>query len=105
MEILICFGKRRDEIFVVCIPPGAILKLIKIPKKQQALWNVSATEEAILTQLPGGDETDRDAVKFRNGRIVSLQDFPPGQRALVADLSHAEELLKPFQEEILAIHS
>jgi len=104
-EILICFGRPRKEVYVVCIPPGAILQLIGIPKKQQILWNVSATEEVILTQLPGGDETDRDAVKFRNGRIISLQDFPSGQQASVLDLSHAEESLNPLQEDVPAIHS
>jgi hypothetical protein len=59
---------------------------------------VSSSEEVTFTQLTAAVNTYRDAVRFRNGYRLRLQDLAEGVRAQVLDLSLAEEL-GPFHEE------
>jgi hypothetical protein len=76
----------------VCIPPGARLQLQDIPARTQHEYGVGPVEEVTFTQITAAANSYRDAVKFRNGREVRLQELREGQRVRVIDLSLAEEL-------------
>lgn len=88
---------RISNVPAVCIPPGARLRLQEIPKRLQMDLNIGSTEEVAFTQLTAAVNTYRDAVRFKNGYRVRLQDLSEGVRAKVLDLSLAEEF-EPFQE-------
>ena len=53
---------------------------------------VAADEEVVFTQITAAANSYRDAVRFRNGREVRLQELREGQKVRVLDLSVAEEL-------------
>ena len=74
----------------VCIPPGARLRLNDIPERQQRKIGVGPAEEVTFTQITAASHSYRDAVRFRNGREIRLQELNEGQRVLVLDLSLAE---------------
>lgn len=76
----------------VCIPPGARLQLEDIPVRLQTECAVGASEEVTFTQITASAHSYRDAVRFRNGREVRLQELREGQRVKVLDLSLAQEL-------------
>jgi hypothetical protein len=80
---------------VICIPPGARLRLQEIPNGLQREFGVGANEEVIFTQLTAQPYTYRDAVRFSNGREVLLQKLEPGLRAIVLSLSLDEEVVEP----------
>jgi hypothetical protein len=58
---------------------------------QQEL-SVCPVEEVTFTQISAAVNSYRDAVRFRNGREVRLQELREGQRVRVLDLSLAEDL-------------
>jgi hypothetical protein len=89
---------RHADVPAVCIPPGARLRLDGIPKRIQLDLDVKPSEEITFTQLTASVNTYRDAVRFRNGYQIRLQDLSEGVRAKVVDLSLAEEL-EPVHEE------
>lgn len=89
---------KISHVPAVCIPPGARLKLEGIPKRLQMDLDVGPDEEVTFTQLTAMANTYRDAVRFKNGYRVRLQDLVEGIRAKVLDLSLASEY-EPFQEE------
>ena len=72
---------------VVCIPHGARLLLRDIPASLQTRVGVIQIEEVTFTQTNSDDFTYRDAVRFRNGREISLQLLNEGQRVRVLNLS------------------
>ena len=78
----------------VCIPDGAELVMTGISPAFQLSHEVSATEVVIFRQLSEEDATHRDAVEFRNGMFVSLQELEEGQRVGVLALSAAETILR-----------
>lgn len=82
----------------VCIPPGARLRLHDIPARLQSDLGVGPEEEVTFTQLNASANSYRDAIRFRNGREVRLQELREGQRVEVLDLSLAEPL-QPVAEE------
>lgn len=88
----------------VCIPPGARLQLLDISERIQQYAGVSEVEEVTFTQISASVNSYRDAVRFRNGQEVRLQELREGQRVKVLDLSSAEELdlTRRRQEEVLA---
>jgi hypothetical protein len=71
----------------VCIPPGARLRLLDIPKDLQTSLGIGASEEATFTQLTAEAHTYRDAIRFNNGRAVLLQRLREGQKVKVLRLS------------------
>lgn len=89
---------RTADIPAVCIPPGARLTLSGVPKRLQMDLGVAAEEQVSFTQLSAAVNTYRDAIRFKNGYQVRLQDFAEGVRAKVLDLSMAEEF-EPVHEE------
>lgn len=85
----------------VCIPPGARLLLRDIPKAVQVASGVAPEEEVLFTQISAKAYDYRDAVRFRNGREVLLQQLTAGQRAKVLQLAldHEEEPAASILEE------
>jgi hypothetical protein len=83
----------------VCIPPGAKLMLQDIPAQMQREIGTDAVEEVTFTQLTAADNNYRDAVRFRNGREVRLQELCDGMRVRVLDLC-GSEVLEPHWEEL-----
>lgn len=83
---------RTEPVPAVCIPPGARLQLQDISVRMQQELAVAPAEEVIFTQISAAVNSYRDAVRFRNGREVRLQELREGQRVQVLDLSAAEEL-------------
>jgi len=70
----------------VCIPPGASLELMDIPKRLQREFDIEPTEEVTFTQLTAAANTYRDAVRFSNGRQILLQRLNVGQHVRVLTL-------------------
>jgi hypothetical protein len=50
-------------------------------------------EEVTFTQLTASEYSYRDAIRFKNGHEILLQELREGQRVRVLDLSSAE----PFE--------
>lgn len=74
----------------VCIAPGCRLLLQDIPARLQNELGVSAEEEVTFTQVTAAANSYRDSVRFKNGRLIRLQELREGQRVKVLDLSCAE---------------
>jgi hypothetical protein len=83
---------KTEPVPAVCIPPGARLELQDIPLRLQRDLGVGPAEPVTFTQISAAVNSYRDAVRFRNGREVRLQELREGQRVRVLDLSVAEEL-------------
>jgi hypothetical protein len=81
-----------EKVPAVCIPPGAQLRLRDIPTRLQRKLNVRDEEEVVFTQLSADPDTHRDAVRFRSGREVLLQELDEGQRVFVISVSLPDEL-------------
>jgi len=80
---------------VVCIPPGARVRLEGSPKTFKEQFGLCSSEEATFVQLSVEINQDRDALCFDNSAIVLLQLLPEGQRIRVLRLSSHED----FQSE------
>jgi len=83
---------RTEPVPAVCIQAGSRLRLLGISLWQQKELGVGADEEVVFTQITAAANSYRDAVRFRNGREVRLQELREGQKVRVLDLSVAEEL-------------
>ncbi len=91
---------KTEPVPAVCIPPGARLELHDIPARLQHEIAVGPSELVTFTQISAAVNSYRDAVRFRNGREVRLQELREGQRVRVVDLSMAEDLdLERLREE------
>src|SRR2546427_7796971 len=71
------FAAPRD--CAVCIPDGAQLILHDISPSLQQMHGLSATEPVAFRQLSVNAQTYRDAVEFKNGVKVRLQELEEGQ--------------------------
>ena len=89
------FGNPKDNKVAVCIPPGARLLLGDIPNELQDSLKVAATEEVTFTQLTAKPRAYRDAVRFKNGRELLLQQLQDGQRIKVLELALVSEPAYP----------
>lgn len=89
---LVSVRRRLREILfpstavAVCVPPGAQLRIYGISDRLQQQLGVSAVEEVIFTQRTADANMYRDAVRFRNGKEVLLQQLRSAQRATVLRL-------------------
>ncbi len=74
----------------VCVQCDTGLRFENIPAAMQNRLGVGATEEATFVRLDRGPW--HDGVMFRDGRQVSLQEFPTGIEVVVTMLleNHAE---------------
>jgi len=70
----------------VCVPPGARLVLKSIPMDLRCKWSVSSDESVFFMQTSAEVNTYRDALHFRTGRRVLLQDLREGMRVTIVSL-------------------
>lgn len=83
-----CFAApKNDTVTAVCIPPGSRLLLQDIPGNLCDQMDVGAVEPVVFTQLTANAYAHRDAVRFQNGRELSLQYLSVGQRVKVLSVS------------------
>jgi hypothetical protein len=90
---------KMEPVPAVCIPPGARLQLADIPARLQQELGVQPQEDVIFTQTSAAVNTYRDAVRFKNGRELNLQELREGQRVRVLSLALAEPMPAPPVEE------
>jgi hypothetical protein len=91
---------QTDPVCAVCIPPGARLNFHDLSIRLQRQFDVGAVETVTFTQITASAHAYRDAVRFRNGRVIRLQELSEGLRLTVLDLSLAGELnLEALHEE------
>src|SRR5262249_18757654 len=77
----------QSKICAICIPDGARLVLHGISPALQQSHSLCMTETVTFRQLSADAHTYRDAVEFRNGMRVRLQELEDGQRVQVLTLS------------------
>jgi hypothetical protein len=70
----------------ICIPPGARLVLKSIPLDLRCKWGVGADESVFFVQTSAEVNIHRDALRFRTGRQVLLQELREGMRVTVVSL-------------------
>ena len=92
---------EEDAIPAVCIPPGAKLLLQDIPIDLERSLKVGWAEEVTFTQLTAAANTYRDAIRFKNGNEIYLQELREGQRVKVLHLSLANEAVRRERKESL----
>jgi len=80
-----CFSSRKEPAQVVCIPPGAHLRLHGSP----------FGDKAVFTQISTAARLHRDALVLDTGETVLVQVLPEGQRVTVLRLSSEENLFQP----------
>jgi len=83
------FAAKSEEC-AVCIPDGAKLMLDGISPALQQAHGLSITEVVTFRQLSANPATYRDAVEFKNGVKLRLQDLAEGQTVDVLALSSEE---------------
>lgn len=71
----------------VCVPPGADLILKGIPPHLQQRLGVREQEGVKFAQTSAAANTYRDAVQFKNGRMIGLQDLPEGLQVEILSLA------------------
>ncbi len=83
------FEPTRQASFVpaVCIPPGAQLIVKDLPPDLQRQWRVAEREAVTFTQISADANSYRDAIRFRNGYEIRLQDLREGMRVEVIMLA------------------
>ena len=82
---------RCHEPAAVCIPPGARLIVKDISNDLQRKWNVEEEECVVFTQTNANPYSYRDAIQFRNGKQVLLQNLREGMRMQVLSMSGTED--------------
>jgi hypothetical protein len=69
---------EMDRVAAVCIPPGARLKMSRVPEKMQRGYELRPAEEVRFVQLSADVYQYRDAIRFDNGCQQILQSLPEG---------------------------
>jgi|SRR5439155_24574566 len=77
----------QSQVCAVCIPDGAKLMLHDISPALQQAYGLSTSEAVTFRQLAPDAHTYRDAVEFKNGVKVRLQDLGEGQNVKILALS------------------
>ena len=80
----------RPRVCAVCIPDGAQLIICGISPKLQQAHGLNSTEVVTFRQLNTDARTYRDAVEFKTGLKLRLQDLDDGQTVEVLALSSEE---------------
>jgi hypothetical protein len=86
------FSPDREPTPVVCIPPGARLRLNGIQESLQEGFPVGSCEDAVFTQISAEARQYRDALCFANGATVLVQWLPEGQRVKILRLPSQEDV-------------
>ena len=92
----------QPRICAVCIPDGARLMLRGISRALQHAHGLSTAEAVTFRQLSADAAAYRDAVEFRNGVKVRLQDLEEGQTLEVLALSSEKAAVR--KEKFMAAH-
>lgn len=101
-KILRFLNPPADRCTVVCIPPGTRLLLCDIPEKLQRKLKLTApVQEVVFTELDRREY--RDAVRFGNGRELSIQKLREGQRVCVLELSEEPVLMDSSEVEVVNV--
>ena len=87
MAVLKSVFAAKSRVCAVCVPDGAQLLLHEISPSLQQTYDLCTTEAVTFRQLSAEAQTYRDAVEFRNGVRVRLQELEDGQRVEVLALS------------------
>jgi hypothetical protein len=87
---------EADNIPAVCIPPGARLRMSRIPDKMQRSQGLHPVEDVTFVQLSAEAFQYRDAIRFDNGRKVVLQTLAEGIPFEVVSLDVAEPEPEPI---------
>ncbi|HEX4136929.1 MAG TPA: hypothetical protein VHY84_20125 [Bryobacteraceae bacterium] len=85
------FSFPKEPRPVVCVPPGARLRLMSIPEVLKSDFPAGSSTDAVFTQISAETSHYRDALCFANGTAVLLQLLPEGQRLRVLRLSSSED--------------
>jgi hypothetical protein len=99
-----CFSSAADPTTVVCIPPGARLRVEAPPESLSRRSHSGSSELATFTQLSAEANQHRDALCFDDGAIVRLAMLAEGQRVKVLRLSSFEER-QPTSETLRSVHA
>ena len=86
-------SSEREPTPVVCIPPGARLRLKGVPEALNAHVPMGSCEDAVFTQISAETSQYRDALCFANGATVLIQRLPEGPKLKVLRLSSSEDLM------------
>jgi hypothetical protein len=86
-----CFASTIEPARVVCILPGARLRVEAVPESLSGRSHSGSCELATFTQLSAEANQHRDALCFDDGAIVRLAMLAEGQRVKVLRLSSIEE--------------
>lgn len=81
----------------VCIPDGAKLVLSEISPENRREFGLGQMERVTFRQLTA-QSTYRDAVEFKNGLKVRLQELDEGTRATVLSVESTEDTVEQVQE-------
>ena len=97
----------RQAPCAVCIPPGARLLLMDIPKRLQQHHGVRNFEEVTFIQTSAMEGRHRDGIRFSNNQEVLLQHLAEGQRVLVMSLASSESASpeRVFAEDLDFVHT
>jgi hypothetical protein len=87
----------------VCIPDGAKLMLRGVSPTLQKTHGFTTTEAVTFRQLSANAAAYRDAVEFKNGVTVRLQELGEGQSVEVLALSSEEAGVR--KREFIAAHA
>jgi hypothetical protein len=74
------------SVLAICVPPGARLVLKSIPMDLRCKWSVGADESVYFMQTSAEVNTYRDALHFRTGRQVLLQELREGMHVTIVSL-------------------
>jgi len=91
---------RCHEPAAVCIPPGARLIVKNISEDLRRKWGVEEEECVVFTQIGANAYSYRDAIHFRNGKQVLLQNLREGMRLQVLSMSGAQDRLELWAGEV-----
>jgi hypothetical protein len=96
----------RQAPCAVCIPPGARLLLLDIPRRLQQQRGLGSSEEVTFIQTNATPGRHRDGVRFTNHQEILLQHLAEGQRVMVLSLSSSEDWAPEqlFEEELTFSH-
>jgi hypothetical protein len=86
------FPQKRCGMTAVCVPPGARLLILEVPKNVQAGFELAELETVEFAQLSERSFAYRDALRLPDGEAVLLQKLPEGLRVTVMALTPEEEV-------------
>jgi hypothetical protein len=98
------FSPDREPTPVVCIPPGARLRLNGIQESLKARFPLGSCEDAVFTQISADASQCRDALCFATGATILVQWLPEGQRVRILRLCSQEDV-EPALEQSARAHS